>query len=126
MINVSELISDPDFCQPITVIRRKTTVENFRNTVQETEIAIPNAVISIHTDLNEQNREGYTQIGESIDVYVNSYLYYTGDNGSNAPAGEGYLSDIVLFEGKRYEVVEFSNYVQYGYGRATCVLIPQR
>lgn len=125
MINVSELITDPDFSQTITVIRRKTAVENYRNTVEESQFTVP-AVISVNQDATTQNREGYTQVSEKIDVFVNGYLYYTGDNGSNTPVGSGYLSDVVLFEGNRYEVIAFSNYVQYGYGRATCVRLSQR
>ena len=55
MINVSELINDPDFTQPngVQVRRRKTTVEDFEQTVEETEFKMI-GIITIADDLKAE------------------------------------------------------------------------
>lgn len=124
MINVSELINDPDFTQPngVQVRRRKTTVEDFEQTVEETEFKMI-GIITIADDLKAELGDNFDEDSEYINVFTYLPLFTTGlgDSKSGANIGQGYLSDIVIWKGKEYKVIKVKNNSQYGYAQNVAV-----
>lgn len=124
MINVSELINDPDFTQPngIQVRRRKTTVEDFEQTVEETEFKMI-GIITIADDLKAELGDNFDEDSEYINVFTYLPLFTTGlgDGKNGANIGQGYLSDIVIWKGKEYKVIKVKNNSQYGYAQNVAV-----
>ena len=105
MINVSELITDPDFCQPFTIIRTEGTWQNGLFVKQETQIN----VIGVAEPVT----------GKDLDIQIESdrannvMTFYTLVELKVSP--DGSISDFILFNGKRYKLFQVSNYSDFGY-----------
>lgn len=117
MIDVHELIADPDFCQPsgVHVIRRVTEVVNHRNT-QSRETLTMQGIITIGKSDSTQMRNEANENTEYINVFTNAPLFLVG-----TVDGVEHLSDLVVFEGKEYEVTEITNNGQYGFYKSVAV-----
>ncbi len=128
MINISELINDPDFCQPngIKVIRRKTTIENHRNVISEEELNFT-GIITINSGKSTEFLPEANRNDESINVFTWKRLFVPTSNvESDTISGEGYLSDIVVWDGCKYEVISCMNDEQYGFCKSVAVRMSQR
>lgn len=126
LINVSELITDPDFAQPngINVIRRQNTIQNHRNTIVETQLKV-SGIITIADDTSTNFQEGFNRNDSKIHIFTLKKLYVYNHEEDNTPPGQGYLSDIVLFHGNKYEVVSVLDDTDYGFSRATATVMEQ-
>ena len=123
MINVSELINDPDFTQPngVNVIRTKYTISNHQLVPEESNLNFV-GIITIADDTITDKTETADKNSEKIHVFTYQPLYVTGQ-----PVGseDTFLSDIVVFEGNQYSVDSVLNDSQYGFSRATCSKLRQ-
>ena len=124
MINVSELINDPDFTQPngVQVKRRKTVVEDFEQKVEETEFKMI-GIITIADDLRTELGDYFDDSAEYINIFTYLPLFTTGigDGKNGANVGQGYLSDIVIWKDQEYKVIKVKNNSQYGYAQNVAV-----
>ena len=120
MINVSELINDPDFTQPggVNVRRRKTSVADFEQSIEESEFNVI-GIITIANDLSAELGDYFDEDSEYINVFTYMPLFTTGlgDGKNGANVGQGYLSDIVLWKGKEYKVIKVKNDSEYGFAQ---------
>lgn len=120
MINVSELINDPDFTQPggVNVRRRKTSVVDFEQSIEESEFNVI-GIITIANDLSAELGDYFDENSEYINVFTYMPLFTTGlgDGKNGANVGQGYLSDIVLWKGKEYKVIKVKNDSEYGFAQ---------
>lgn len=120
MINVSELINDPDFTQPggVNIRRRKTSVVDFEQSVEESEFNVI-GIITIANDLSAELGDYFDEDSEYINVFTYMPLFTTGlgDGKNGANVGQGYLSDIVLWKGKEYKVIKVKNDSEYGFAQ---------
>ena len=118
MINVSELINDPDFTQPggVNIRRRKTSVVDFEQSIEESEFNVI-GIITIANDLSAELGDYFDEDSEYINVFTYMPLFTTGlgDGKNGANVGQGYLSDIVLWKGKEYKVIKVKNDSEYGF-----------
>lgn len=118
-IDVSEVLSDPDFCEELIILRR-TSVENIhgRAVITPTEISPRPLGIVITKDTaiggNVIERTPEAQYrGAALDVYTTFRL--------RGPA-PGYQPDVVMWNGDPYVVTlinDFSNFGR-GYIHADC------
>lgn len=120
MINVSELINDPDFTQPggVNVRRRKTSVVDFEQSIEESEFNVI-GIITIANDLSAELGDYFDEDSEYINVFTYMPLFTTGlgDGNNGANVGQGYLSDVVLWKGKEYKVIKVKNDSEYGFAQ---------
>lgn len=123
MINVSELIADPDFTQPngVTIERTTYTVVNHQ-TVKETSTIKKIGIITIANDLDLEMKDEADIIKEAIHVFTYDPLFVTS---RNAISGTTNYSDVVLFRGNKYKVMSVLNDEQYGFCMATCYKLRQ-
>lgn len=120
MINVSELINDPDFTQTggVNIRRRKTSVVDFEQSIEESEFNVI-GIITIANDLSAELGDYFDEDSEYINVFTYMPLFTTGlgDGKNGANVGQGYLSDIVLWKGKEYKVIKVKNDSEYGFAQ---------
>lgn len=124
MINVSELITDPDFAQPngISIIRRSCQTVNHKPVVTETNLTLA-GIITIANDTSIEALPESDRSTESIHVFTLEKLFTTGYE--NDTAVNGYLSDIVVWNGANYRVMSCLDDTQYGFCRSTAEKLEQ-
>ena len=116
LIDVSELLTDPDFTNTVTLIRRASTVNTYgENIMTETQSTITAVVQGANTESLERVPEG-ARLSDLIDVY------YKGQLTAESPSG---YADIIVWGGKRYQVFEVvEDFMNFGAGftKAVCKL----
>lgn len=116
LIDVSELLTDPDFTNTVTLIRRASTVNTYgENVMTETQSTITAVVQGAGTESLERVPEG-ARLSDLIDVY------YKGQLTAESPSG---YADIIVWQGKRYQVFEVvEDFMNFGAGftKAVCKL----
>nr|DAK52348.1 MAG TPA: peptidase [Caudoviricetes sp.] len=115
MINVSELVTDPDFCQPngINIIRSEITgYEDFAPVTSEKSLNIP-GVILIDKDLADEMLPEYDRSTESIITVTHELLHTTGKKSEDDT--QEYIADIIVWQGVKYKVMRCRDNAQYGY-----------
>lgn len=124
MINIGELITDPDFAQPggINIIRRKCEIINHRPVPTETVLNVP-GIITIASDTSVEKLPEADRSTEDIHIFTHEQLLTTGRK--DDVAVEGYLSDIVVWQGVKYIVMKCMDDTQYGFCRSTATKLEQ-
>ena len=123
MINVSELIADPDFTQPNGISVKRTSYKIIEHEIVETTSDIKLVGIIVPYD-SRSNKQSYGDvISEIINVYTYDPLYLTGKPSVDSEVE--YLSDLVIFRNQPYSVVSVSHYEQYGFSKAVCEKLRQ-
>lgn len=116
LIDVSELLTDPDFTNTVTLIRRSSTVNSYgENVMVETSSTITAVVQGANAESLERVPEG-ARLSDLIDVY------YKGQLTAESPSG---YADIIVWDGKRYQVFEVvEDFMNFGAGftKAICKL----
>ena len=116
LIDVSELLTDPDFTNTVTLIRRASTVNTYgENVMTETQSTITAVVQGANTESLERVPEG-ARLSDLIDVY------YKGQLTAESPSG---YADIIVWGGRRYQVFEVvEDFMNFGAGftKAVCKL----
>jgi hypothetical protein len=117
-IDVSELLRDPDFTDVITLIKRKSEVNEYgENVLTEYPCQIVAVVQGANTETMTKLPEG-ARLGDMVDVYY---------QGTLTAERKGGYADIIVYSGKRYQVKEVvEDYLNHGTGftKAVCVLEP--
>lgn len=117
MINIGELITDPDFTQPggVNVIRRSVEIVNHRPVVTETPMNVPGIITIARTDsINTFSTADINE--ESIHIHTHKPLFTTGREDDNAV--DNFLSDLVIWQGVKYRVMDCMDDAQYGFCRS--------
>lgn len=115
LLDVGELIDDPDFCQDFKVIRRIGTWNQGRMTTVDQEFSCYGIIDPQETNQMQFNPDGVLIKG-LIKVYTYKELYTTHTQTNE----ENYISDIVLWDNHEYLVLDEANYKDYGYRAYTC------
>lgn len=113
MINVGELITDPDFCQTFTVYRNIGfwSSEGIFET-SETSFRTTGVITPLKTKELDQLPEG-DRIQGGVNIYTNVALFTT--HLKAAATTDGYVSDEVVWQNERWKIVNTANFVDYGY-----------
>lgn len=109
LIDVTNLLSDPDFSDTATLIKRTSSVDSFgRNALIEAEETITCVVQGLGND-DLAKLPTYAASLENIVVHYKGALY--------CADGAGTYSDIIRWRDKRYEVTAIlENLINYGGG----------
>jgi galactose-6-phosphate isomerase len=113
-IDVTELLTDPDFVGPIQQIKRKDLVDNF-GVLQLTEVCV-NTVGSVQPISGRE----INRLPESLRVADMMTFYIKGVITASAP---GKYSDILVSNGKRYQILSVNDWSAWGAGwcKGACV-----
>lgn len=119
MINISELISDPDFCQPngISITRSTIKLENFKPVEEPIEIKLV-GIITIDSENEDSLLSEADLNSERIHIFTYDRLKTVGIDKVD---GKEYAADIVHFNGNDYIVRYCLDDAQYGFCRSTAV-----
>ncbi len=117
MLNVSEVILSPEFLTTIRVERKEGAWENGRyNTKDPIEIDMQGNLQPAGESDMVVTPEG-AQIRGDIVAYTLQPLYMTQVQPGSNTAG---VSDTVIFNGYRYQVIKVEDWSLYGYYKAIC------
>lgn len=107
MIEISELITDPDFCQKLTILRShgKWVAGNWQGETREMQVPGV-ATVAKESDL-EQVPEADRQTGMMC-------FYVAAPETLHLTQSEG-LSDLVLWRGRRYKILQLFRENDWGY-----------
>lgn len=123
MINVSELIGDPDFAQPNGVKVTRSTVEvvNHQQVKTSKEIKLT-GIITISDENTDELLDEADMNKEKIHIFTYNRLKTVGVDKVD---GKNYAADIVHFNGADYIVRFCLDDAQYGFCRSTAVKLEQ-
>lgn len=118
LIDVSFLLTDPDFTNQVTLIRRSIAINTYgEGQLTETQSTITAVVQGDNTEMLEFVPEG-ARLTDMITVWCRGQLT------AEQPGG---YADIIVWGGKRYQVKEVSeDFMNFGAGftKAICMLEP--
>ena len=111
MIDMSDLINDPDFAQVngISITRSVATVLNHRPSTTETNITLQ-GIITIANDNESDDAETASLNTEKINIYTNEKLKCTG---TDKNTGIKYIADVIHFNCTDYHQANQSLCNQY-------------
>jgi hypothetical protein len=114
-IDVTELFTDPDFVDPITIIRRAATVNDYgENVITESSISAVASVQSGDNDVINRLPDGI-RVQDTITIYTNKELL---------TSQSGKYPDVILWDGVRHQVIGVTPWGNWGTGwyRADCIM----
>lgn len=119
MINIAELIGDPDFCQPngINITRSTVSIENFKQVYNPVEMKLV-GIITIGNENEDSLLSEADLNSERIHIFTYDRLKTVGIDKID---GNEYAADIVHFNGNDYIVCYCLDDAQYGFCRSTAV-----
>lgn len=117
LIDVTALLSDPDFVDTATIYRRESTVNDYgENALTETaETAVMVVQPATPDDLQ--------RLPDSVRMRAAIHVWYRGT--LKTDAGDDVYPDVVEWQGRRYQVQTADDFGNYGAGyvEAICTLI---
>lgn len=119
MINIAELIGDPDFCQPngINITRTTVSIENFKQVDNPVEMKLV-GIITVDNENEDSLLSEADLNSERIHIFTYDRLKTVGIDKID---GNEYVADIVHFNGNDYIVRYCLDDAQYGFCRSTAV-----
>lgn len=119
MINIAELIGDPDFCQPngINITRSTVSIENFKQVYNPVEMKLV-GIITVDNENEDSLLSEADLNSERIHIFTYDRLKTVGIDKID---GNEYAADIVHFNGNDYIVRYCLDDAQYGFCRSTAV-----
>ena len=119
MINIAELIGDPDFCQPngINITRTTVSIENFKQVDNPVEMKLV-GIITVDNENEDSLLSEADLNSERIHIFTYDRLKTVGIDKID---GNEYAADIVHFNGNDYIVRYCLDDAQYGFCRSTAV-----
>jgi hypothetical protein len=116
MIDISFLISDPDFAQTFKVYRKTGDwAPNGEFVTTETEMSMIGAISIANAKQIEFIPEG-DRIGGEIAIHTTEILYNSRSaDETETPIKEAGLSDEIEWHGDRYKIYQVNEYSDYGY-----------
>ncbi|HBC94293.1 MAG TPA: hypothetical protein DCZ10_15700 [Pelotomaculum sp.] len=112
MINVAEILYDPDLNQDFTVYRKTGTWTAGRYSETETPLSFTGVILPANAKEINQFPEGDRVTG-MMKFFSEREIYVTRSNDE----GKG-TSDQILWSGHRYRIINVKPYKDYGYYRA--------
>jgi galactose-6-phosphate isomerase len=116
-IDVTELLTDPDFADTFTLVRTAQSVDDHgRSVFTETPYLLVGVVQSA-SGRSLEYLPDMSRASGAIEVYCKFYMQV---------ASDGYAADRVQWNGKTYIVTHIDDWTNYGSGftRALCILQP--
>lgn len=114
-IDVSELMTDPDFTDMVTITHRAQTISDYGETVLTPTTQSITAIVQAGNGETLKRNPEYSVMEDWITIY--STIHFVSDGG-------GKYTDQILWNGRTYNVksvVDFSNWGN-GYTRADCLI----
>ena len=123
MINISELVDDPDFAQPngINITRTFVKIENHSPVETKKKINV-RGIITINSENEDDLLSSADRNSESINIFTYERLKTVGIDKID---GKNYLSDIVHFNGNDYVVRKCFDDAQYGFCKSVAAKMEQ-
>ena len=116
LIDVSDLLCDPDFTNVVTLVRRSSSInEHGEHVMTETPC-------NILASVQGANAEDIVRLPEGARLSDIITVYYRGDL---QPESKGGYSDLIVWQGRRYTVkIVDENFMNFGAGftRVICVM----
>lgn len=119
MINVSELITDPDFAQSFTVTRTVGNWDAGNFVTTSTTLKMFGSIQPLNTKEMDQYPEGDRLKGMNK-IYTLDQLYTT-QTGPTEDGEDGQLSDEVTWQGERWKILNSQDFSDFGYYQAVAV-----
>lgn len=125
MINISELIGDPDFTQPngVTVKRTSYSIVNHKVVPNTPRTLKLTGIITIANDRTTDMQPESDRNAEAINVFTYKPLYTTGI--PDASSVSTFLSDVIIWQGLEYAVMNCMDDAQYGFCKSVCHKLKQ-
>lgn len=119
MINVSELINDPDFSQTFTVTRTTGQWDAGNFVLNPTTFKLYGSIQPLNTKEMAQYPEG-DRIKGLNKIYTVQQLYTTQD-GPLEDGEDGLISDEVTWQGFQWKILSTNDFSDFGYYQAIAV-----
>ena len=115
-VDVTELLSDPDFVDPIQVISRFPEV----NALGENTFIT--STLDTYGSVQPADFKTVQRLPEALRVVDVSSFFFKGQIVATAP---GKYSSVLVFKGRRYNVMTVADYSNWGagYTEGTCVAV---
>ena len=118
LLDVSDLLVDPDFTNVVTLIKRSATVNEHGETVLTEASCLISAVVQgDNPEVLERLPQG-ARLSDIITVYTRAELEVESNSG---------YADVVVWRGRRFQVQDVAeDFMNYGAGftKAFCMLEP--
>jgi len=120
LINITEIVLDPDFAQPaaFTVYRTTGTWTGGRFVSTAATLQYNGSIIPMTTKEMQQLPQG-DQVTGAVVIYTPLILNTTRLDQNTLTTGG--TSDEILWQGERWKILNVRNFVEFGYYRATAV-----
>lgn len=112
MINMGRVIHSPRLSQRITVLRTKAEMIEGEFVEDEPETLVFRGIITLVASKAVEEVEGGDRLTGRISVLTKQELYLTGSD---------HISDIVVWRGARFRVVDSATDADWGFFRSTCI-----
>ena len=113
-VDVSDLLSDPDFVDPIQVITRTPRTNSLG------EASFSECVLNTYGSVQPADFKTVNKLPEALRVANVSSFFFKGEIVATAP---GKYSSVLVFRGQRYQLQTVADYSNWGRGftEGTCV-----
>lgn len=113
-VNVSELLSDPDFVDPIQVITRFPRINSYG------EQSISESVLNTIGSVQPASYRTIQKLPDGMRVANISSFFFKGEIIASEP---GKYATVLVFKGQRYQVQTVADWTNFGNGfsEGTCV-----
>ncbi len=123
MINISELITDRDFCQPRGIAITRSTQKIVNHVpVEDQQYIRVQGIITVANENEDALLDDVDLNSERIHIFTHKRLKTVGMDKLD---GKTYSADIVHFNGAHYIVRYCLDDAQYGFCRSTAVKLRQ-
>ena len=123
MINISELITDKDFCQPRGIAITRSTQKIVNHVpVEDPQYIRVQGIITVASENEDALLDDADLNSERIHIFTHKRLKTVGMDKLD---GKTYSADIVHFNGAEYIVRYCLDDAQYGFCRSTAVKLRQ-
>lgn len=107
LIDVSDILLDPDFIDNLTLVRRTTSVNSMgENVIAESSLATVGSVQPASTKQIQRLPEAL-RLADIRSFFIKAEI---------KADGSGQYPDIILFQGKRFQVQSVAPWLNYGAG----------
>lgn len=116
-LDVSELMSDPDFVDPIQVISQTTIVNNLGENI------LSSTVLNTIGSVQPADFKAVQKIPEALRTSDIRSFFFKGVITASAP---GKYSDVLIFKGQRFQVLTVEDWSNFGAGYTEGVCVGEK
>jgi galactose-6-phosphate isomerase len=126
LLDISELVSDPDFCELRLICSRMTQVIGENGLAVNTPVRIPFVGVVTQVSGAELERNAVGELITGTILVCTRFRLTDGKAGTTGPPQTGTTADIVQWGPRTYTVINVYNYSRFGRGviEAVCDLLP--